>query len=72
MNALKDACPECFKSDGDALDALDAVCVTIDRGLKNADTVELPGIGEFRTEPDQGRKKVVFAADRKLIDSINE
>ncbi|WP_035105638.1 HU family DNA-binding protein [Desulfohalovibrio reitneri] len=72
INAPQDAMPKVLADADDAERAMDAVFMAIDRGLKNGDTVELHGIGEFRVEPGPQGKDVVLAADRRLMDSINE
>lgn len=72
INALKSSIPECIKTDEDAAQVMSVVAAMIVNGLKNRDTVYLEGIGEWRTELDQGRKKVIFTPDRILIDGVNE
>lgn len=37
-------------SDADAERAVDVLIATIPRGLKNADSIEVPGVGTFSTE----------------------
>ncbi|MFP4316017.1 MAG: HU family DNA-binding protein [Desulfovibrionales bacterium] len=70
--ALQDGLPNTFKDEQEAQRAVDVMFSVIPKGLKNGDIVELQGVGEFRTEPEGGKKRVVFAADRRLMDTVNE
>lgn len=70
-NALKDMWPNQL-SDADAEKAASTVFGVISRGLKNGDVVEMEGVGEFRTEPEGDRKKVIFTPSTSLLDRVNE
>ncbi|WP_243360527.1 DNA-binding protein [Fundidesulfovibrio terrae] len=71
-NALKNAMPQCIKNDEDAAEVITIVGSVITNALKNKDTAYLEGIGEWRSESDGGKKKVIFTPDRMLIDASNE
>ncbi|MFW5791146.1 MAG: HU family DNA-binding protein [Desulfohalobiaceae bacterium] len=72
VNALKDEEPKLFTSEDDARRVVKEVFAVIARALKNREVVSMEGIGELRTEPDNGRKRVVFAVDPKLLQGVNE
>ncbi|MFZ5426884.1 MAG: hypothetical protein ACOZEN_07905 [Thermodesulfobacteriota bacterium] len=71
-NALKSTLPHCIKSDDDAAQVVTIVGSVITNALKNKDTAYLEGIGEWRSESVQGKKKVIFTPDRMLLDAANE
>lgn len=72
VNALQDAMPQVLNNEQDARRAVDTVFAVITRGLKNRDAVTLEGVGEIRSEPTgDGKKDVVFAPSRDLLDEIN-
>ncbi len=60
--ALKEKMPDLFKEDLDARDAVDIIFGCIPRALKNADTVDLPGIGQISAHHEGVRKQVTFKA----------
>lgn len=59
-NALKEKMPDIFKQDYDARDAVDVIFACIPRALKNADTVDIPGIGQIAAHSEGARKKIDF------------
>ncbi len=69
---LQDAMPQVITSEKDARFAVDVIFSQIHKGLKNRDFVEIHGVGEFRVEPDGGKKNVVFTPSPQLVDGINE
>jgi nucleoid DNA-binding protein len=71
IRALQERLPQWFTTDEEAELAVEAIFSVIPGGLKKGDTVEIQGVGEFRTEPEAGRKRIVFAADRRLMDTVN-
>lgn len=72
INALKDGLPTLMQNDDDASRAVDVVFSVVSKGLKNRDLVEIHGVGEFRTEPEKGRKRIIFTPARTLLDAVNE
>jgi len=72
VNALRGAMPGCIKTEEDGLEVLTIIGAVVVNALKNLDSVYLQGIGEWRTEPDKGKKKVIFTPDRILIEAVNE
>jgi len=72
VNALKGSLPQCIKTNEDGLEVLTIMGAVVVNALKNRDSVYLQGIGEWRSELDKGKKKVIFTPDRVLIEAINE
>ena len=72
VNNLVSAMPDKFANKEEAYMAFDVMKAIIAMGLKDADTVGLEGIGEFRVEKAGGRKNVVFTPERVLADMVNE
>jgi len=62
--AVRERMPDLFKADSDARESVDIIFGCIPRALENADTVDLPGIGQISAEHDHAtaRKKVEFKA----------
>ncbi|EPR43962.1 hypothetical protein dsx2_2001 [Desulfovibrio sp. X2] len=71
-NALRDTMPQCLASMDDAEKVMTVMSTVITNALKNQDTVYFEGIGEWRSELADGRKKVIFTPDRILMDAVNE
>jgi hypothetical protein len=71
VNVLKSSMP-CITTDEDAEEIVTIVGSVITNAMKNQDTAYLEGIGEWRSEMDGGKKKVIFTPDRMLIDAANE
>lgn len=72
VRSLQWAFPDKFSSLEEAYMAIDAMKAVIVNVLKIHGIVDLEGIGEWRTEPDNGRKKIVFTPERALLDGVNE
>lgn len=72
VNAFKSSMPQCIKTSEDGFQVLTIMGSVIVNALKNKDSVYLQGIGEWRSEPGQGKDKIIFTPDRVLIDAINE
>lgn len=70
-NALKDSMPDVY-DDAKAEQAVKVVFSKIKEELNKGNTFVLHGVGEFRTDPEDGGRKVLFTPDRILIDRINE
>jgi nucleoid DNA-binding protein len=71
VKALRRALPGLFISEVEAERAFEVILSLIPEGLERGATVELEGIGEFRIEPDVSRRRIVFAADRRLMSRVN-
>lgn len=72
VNGLKNALPQCIRTDEEASEVITIVGTVITNALKNRDSARLDGIGEWRSELEGGRKKVIFTPDRVLIEAANE
>jgi nucleoid DNA-binding protein len=72
VNALKDSMPHKFDSDADAQKAVDVVFSVISKAVKNRDAVELPGVGEIRSEPEGDHKRIVFTPAPVLKQAADE
>jgi nucleoid DNA-binding protein len=72
IKGLQYAFPDKFDSEEDAYMAYDVIIMYLVNGMKNRDAIYLEGFGEFRSEPEDGRKKVIFTPDRSLLDAISE
>lgn len=72
VNALRGSLAECIKTKEEGAEVMTIIGSVIVNALKNMDTVYLQGIGEWRTEPDKGKKKVIFTPDPVLIETVNE
>ncbi|WP_027368049.1 HU family DNA-binding protein [Desulfocurvibacter africanus] len=59
-SALKEKMPDLFQKDFDARDTVDIIFACIPRALKNADTVDIPGIGQISAHSEGARKQVKF------------
>jgi nucleoid DNA-binding protein len=71
LKNLQYAMPE-VDNDEKAYLIFDIFKATIANGLKNKDVVFLEGLGEFRTEPRDGRVSVVFTPEKVLDSVVNE
>lgn len=72
VTGLKRAFPEKFSSEEEAYMAFDVMKAMIFNGLRNGDLVDVEGLGEFRTEPRDGKKYVVYTPEPLLIVAVNE
>jgi nucleoid DNA-binding protein len=72
LRAIQAAFPDKFSDTAEAYMIFDAMKAIIALKLKNRDVVNLEGIGEFKTEPENGRKKVIFTPERVLLNTVNE
>lgn len=72
VKSLAYAFPDKLSDESDAYMVFDAMKAVITNVLKNGDVIELEGLGEFRVDPDDGRKHVVFTPTRALEDAVNE
>lgn len=58
--ALKDKMPDLFQKDFDARETVEIIFACIPRALRNADTVDIPGIGQISAHSEGARKQVTF------------
>lgn len=71
VNSLKDGLGF-VNSDDDAEKVLDTISYVVTNALKNRDAVYIKGVGELRSEPENGGKHVVFTPSPTLLQGINE
>ncbi len=72
VKSLTHAFPDKFNDESEAYMVFDALKAVIANVLKNGDVMDLEGLGEFRVEPRDGRKHVIFTPERVLEDTVNE
>jgi nucleoid DNA-binding protein len=70
IQSLRMAFPDKFDSDEDAYMVFDAMKAVIGTGLANGRKVHLEGLGEFRTEKQDGKKTVVFVPEAALEQAV--
>ena len=66
VRSLQAAFPDKFSSDEEAYMVFDSMKAVIATGLANGNTVHLEGLGEFKTQKQGQRKRVVFEAEECL------
>jgi len=71
VNSLKDGLGF-VNSDEDAEKVLDTISYVVTNALKNRDAVYIKGVGELRSEPENGGKRVIFTPAPTLMQGINE
>ena len=72
ISGLRMAFPDKFDSDEEAYMAFDVMKAIIFNGLRNNDLVDVEGMGEFRLEPKDGKRHVVFTPEPALEVAVNE
>lgn len=72
VKSLAYAFPDKLSDESEAYMVFDAMKAVITNALKNSDIVVLEGLGEFRVDPDSGRKHVVFTPTIELENAVNE
>ncbi len=72
VNVLRSTMSTCIKTDEDAKEILTIIGSVITNAVKNKDTAYLEGVGEWRSESEGGKKKIIFTPDRVLIEAANE
>jgi len=70
VKSLTMAFPDKFQSDEEAYMVYDAMKAVIGTGLANGRKVHLEGLGEFSTEKEAGKSKVVFIPEVSLNQAV--
>jgi nucleoid DNA-binding protein len=70
VRSLVMAFPDKFKSDEEAYMVYDAMKAVIGSGLANGRKVHLEGLGEFSTEKEAGKARVVFSPEASLNQAV--
>ncbi len=68
---LQSTFPEKFSSEEEAYLALDVMKAIIAMGLNNNDSVDIQGLGTFKTKEESGHKVVTFSPETALTEALN-
>ncbi|EMG39030.1 hypothetical protein PCS_00672 [Desulfocurvibacter africanus PCS] len=69
---LQSTFPEKFPTEEDAYLTLDVMKAIIAMGLNNDDSVDIQGLGTFKTKQEGGHKVVTFSPETALVEAISK